>query len=217
MPRTIAIGDIHGCSQALWQLLELVAPQPEDVLVILGDFIDRGPDTRGVIDMLIDFQTRCHVIPLMGNHEAMFLDVLPARLNWFAWLRVGGVQMLGSYGKRVDFENIPDAHIRFIESCLLYHETDSHIFVHAGVHPNFRMEEQPSKALLWDVLRPGNVARHYSGKTVICGHTEQKHCQILDLGFVKCLDTACCADGCLTALDVAAGTIWQTRQAGPGV
>ena len=216
MPRTIAIGDIHGCCRAFRQLLELIEPQPEDTLVILGDFIDRGPDTKGVIEILLELQGRCHVIALLGNHESMFLDVLTGRLSLFAWGSVGGVQMLDSYGDGLDFEDVPRAHIQFIESCRLYHETDRHIFVHAGVYPNFRIEEQPSKALLWDALRPGAAAPHYSGKTVICGHTEQERCEVLDLGFVKCIDTACCTGGCLTALDVLTGTIWQTRQDGAG-
>jgi len=74
--RMIAIGDIHGCSKALGKLLDAIAPAPQDTIVVLGDFIDRGPDTCGVLEKLIALNERCVLIPLIGNHEEMFLDAL---------------------------------------------------------------------------------------------------------------------------------------------
>ena len=73
MPRTIAIGDIHGCAIALAKLIEAVAPQPDDTVVPLGDYVDRGIDSRGVIDQLISLAGRCRVVPILGNHEEMLL------------------------------------------------------------------------------------------------------------------------------------------------
>jgi serine/threonine protein phosphatase 1 len=71
--RTLAIGDIHGCLRAFDLLLELVQPEPKDLLVTLGDYVDRGPDSKGVLDRLIDLKTRCRHIPLIGNHDLMML------------------------------------------------------------------------------------------------------------------------------------------------
>ena len=73
MPRTIAIGDIHGCSAALAKLIELIELQPDDVLVPLGDFVDRGIDSKGVIHQLISLGDRCRLVPILGNHEEMML------------------------------------------------------------------------------------------------------------------------------------------------
>src|SRR5437588_178789 len=76
MPRTIAIGDIHGCSLALDGLIEAIDPQPDDTVVALGDFINRGPDSPGVLDSLIALKARCNLVPLLGNHEEMLLSAL---------------------------------------------------------------------------------------------------------------------------------------------
>ena len=75
-PRTIAIGDIHGCSAALDALLEAIRPRPEDCIVTLGDYINRGPDSRGVIERLIELKDRCRLVPLLGNHEEMLFEAL---------------------------------------------------------------------------------------------------------------------------------------------
>ena len=69
--RTIAVGDIHGCSVALTAVLQAAAPQPEDTIITLGDHIDRGPDSRGVIERLLALAGRCRLIPLLGNHEML--------------------------------------------------------------------------------------------------------------------------------------------------
>src|SRR5690349_5249734 len=76
--RVLAIGDIHGCSRALDSVLSAVQPQPEDRVITLGDYVDRGPDSAGVIERLLDLRRRCRLIPLKGNHELM---VLAARKN----------------------------------------------------------------------------------------------------------------------------------------
>ena len=74
--RTIAIGDIHGCSAALDALLNAIRPRPEDCIVTLGDYINRGPDSRGVIERLIELKDRCRLVPLLGNHEEMLFEAL---------------------------------------------------------------------------------------------------------------------------------------------
>jgi predicted MPP superfamily phosphohydrolase len=132
MPRTIAIGDIHGCAIALAKLIEIIAPQPDDTLVPLGDYVDRGIDSRGVIDQLLALADRCRLVPILGNHEEMLLGAREGRSD--------------------------------------------------------------------------------SGKIAIVGHTPQH--EILDLGYLKCLDTNCCYGGLLTALDVDTNQLWQVDEKG---
>jgi len=220
--RTIAIGDIHGCSVALKTLIEAIQPDPEDAIVTLGDHIDRGPDSRGVIEQLLTLRERRLLVPLMGNHEEMLLAAMegPSELRY--WLKFGGAQVLASYGHAAGREVcpaqlrniIPREHLEFIKSCRLYHETFSHIFVHANYDPELPMERQYRGTLYWEGLHLERVRPHRSGKTVIVGHTPQQDGHILDLGFLKCIDTGCHLGGWLTALDVSTGKIWQANQQG---
>ena len=93
--RTIAIGDIHGCSLALAALLETIAPQPDDRLIFMGDYVDRGPNSRGVLDLVIELTTRCEVIPLLGNHELLLLAALAAGESNSFWTdQCGGDECL---------------------------------------------------------------------------------------------------------------------------
>jgi hypothetical protein len=145
--RTIAVGDIHGCSLALDALLAAVRPRPEDTIVTLGDSIDRGPDSKGVIDRLIDLDRRCRLIPLLGNHEEMQFDARDSG-DLTVFLAVGGDATLDSYGPGRDLDLIPEEHLEFLGGCLDYFETDAHIFVHANYLPDLPMDDQPADVLL---------------------------------------------------------------------
>jgi serine/threonine protein phosphatase 1 len=92
--RTIAIGDVHGCSRALAALLDVVEPQPADTIVTLGDYIDRGPDSRGVVHRLVRLAGECRLVPLVGNHEEMFAEALRDKAAIEKWLRCGGAETL---------------------------------------------------------------------------------------------------------------------------
>src|SRR5687768_14207517 len=96
--RAIAIGDIHGCHDALRAVLDAVAPSASDTIVVLGDYIDRGPDSRGVLDCLIDLAQGCRVVPLLGDHEQLLLDAIRDRNEAARWFRCGGMETLRSYG-----------------------------------------------------------------------------------------------------------------------
>jgi serine/threonine protein phosphatase 1 len=96
--RTIAIGDILGCSAALDSLLQCLRPGPEDTLITLGAYIDRGPDSRGVLDRLIALAGDCRPVPLLGNHEEMLLAAIRDRTALRSWLECGGAATLRSYG-----------------------------------------------------------------------------------------------------------------------
>lgn len=212
--RTIAIGDIHGCSSALNVLMEAIRPTEQDTVVILGDFIDRGPDSRGVIETLIQLQDRCRLIVLLGNHEEMLLAARQSRSDFVYWTKFGGQEMLDSYGPFSTWDDIPRSHWDLIRSCQSDFETEDFLFVHANYNPRVPLDRQSGTRLRWEHLDPTEAQPHYSGKTVIVGHTPQKSGLILDLGFVVCLDTGCHEGGWLTALDVTTGHVWQTNQEG---
>jgi serine/threonine protein phosphatase 1 len=127
---------------------------------------------------------------------------------------MGGNATLDSYGPARDLSLIPEEHFEFLERCPSYHETDSHIFLHANYEPDLPMDEQPGPVLRWESLRDTIPGPHHSGKTVIAGHTSQKGGEILDLGHLKCIDTYCCGGGWLTALDVETSQVWQANMDG---
>ncbi len=212
--RLIAIGDIHGCLSALLSLLEAIKPGRDDTIITMGDYIDRGPDSRGVIDCLLQLQSACNLVPLLGNHDEMLIDIRSGRADMLGdWLLFGGDATMSSYGT-LKPETIPQNHIEFLEDCLLYYETEKHIFLHATYDPALPLDRQTLQMLLWDKIRPTPPGPHCSGKTVIVGHTAQRNGEILDLGYLKCIDTCCYGEGWLTAMDVQSGQIWQADKAG---
>lgn len=214
MPRTIAIGDIHGCSAALESLLVAIGPQADDLIVALGDYVDRGPDSRGVIDRLLALRDECELVTLMGNHEALMLAAIdrPFDDNLQFWLDCGGRETLASYGGVL--EDIPGEHEGFLRSLQLYHETENHFFVHANYIEDFDLEDQPTHRLLWEHLSYDIPPPHESGRVAVVGHTPQTSGKILDLGHIVCIDTACVMGGRLTAYDVDSTAIWQTDRDG---
>lgn len=212
--RTIAIGDTHGCSVALGRLIEAISPQSDDAIVALGDYIDRGPDSRGVLDQYINLAARCRFTPLLGNHEEMLLASMRGEASVHLWLACGGSATMKSYGAAAQFDDIPAAHIEFIENCKLFHVAGDYFFVHANYAPQLPLEEQDVEILLWRSLREFTPGPHCSGKTAVVGHTLQPDGKIRDLGHLKCIDTGCYNNGWLTAIDVASGHVWQTNQRG---
>lgn len=211
--RIIAVGDIHGCSVAFATLIEAIKPTPLDTLVLLGDYIDRGPDSRGVIEQVIRLSDQCQVVPLLGNHEEMFLGALEGKDNLRYWLKFGGKETLGSYGAGEDVTVIPPEHVHFIKRCRNFYETVTNIFVHAYYDPDRPLHEQLWNGLRWMSL-PRIPVPHCSGKIAIVGHTPQKSGAILNLGCVKCIDTFCHGGGWLTGLDVGTGQVWQADDQG---
>lgn len=209
--RTIAVGDIHGCVKALQSLLDVLQPQSDDVLVFLGDYVDRGPDSKGVIDLLLELRTQCNTKFLLGNHEIMFrgaLAGLPA--HW--WLSAGGSQTVTSYGGLLS--NVSPQHIEFLYECLPSFETENHFFVHANYLPELPLDEQPEEVLYWEHLFNRMPPPHFSGKHAICGHTPQPYGNIGYYQHLTCLDTCCFGGYWLSALDVDTGEVWQVSSEG---
>ena len=210
--RTIAIGDIHGCSQALRALIEAIEPAEEDTLVLLGDYVDRGPDSRGVIDLLLQLERQSRVVPLLGNHELMLLDALENPQVIGPWLHCGGHATVRSYDGRLS--NIPQEHLQFIHRCWRYYKTTTHFFVHANYAADVPLDQQPDYLLFWEHLHLHVPAPHENGKLAIVGHTAQKTGEILDLGHVVCIDTFCHGGGWLTAMEVDSGRLWHVDRNG---
>lgn len=170
--RLLAVGDIHGQAELLAKLFKQVDPQPEDVVVFLGDYIDRGPDSPGVIDQLLELQDRFpQTVFLKGNHEAMLLDYLAGR-ETLLYLLNGGATTLAGY-QRDNRIHIPPRHLEFFHSLRLWYETDAFIFVHAGLRPGLSPEQQNHQDLLW--IREDFLESDFDwGKTVVFGHTPLK-------------------------------------------
>lgn len=217
--RTLAVGDVHGCLTQLDALLAAVAPTPADVLVFLGDYVDRGPDSRGVLDRLIALRGTHRLVCLRGNHELMMVRSRESRDERTMWLQVGGAECLRSYGERPGragtLDDVPAAHWRFLErDCVNWYETATHIFVHAGLARDADLDRQYERELFWEFLDPAAPFSHHTGKRIVCGHSSQRSGRPLAAGDTVCIDTYAYGGGFLTCLDVAAGAYWQADPAG---
>lgn len=214
MPRTIAIGDIHGCDLALEAVLGAIAPAPEDLIITLGDVVDRGPNSKRVIELLIELAGRCRYVGLLGNHEEMMLKVIADREPPQFWLRYGGVATLDSYKFCGNLNVVPAEHIELLKSFIKYYETPTHFFVHANYQEDKSLEQQSDAYLRWKRLDDHLPGPHISGKTAILGHTADESGEIFSLKHLICIDTFCHGGQWLTALEAGSGKIWQANEEG---
>ncbi len=212
--RLIAIGDIHGCKIALDALLDVIQPGPDDIVVTLGDYVDRGPDSRGVVDTLVELGAKTRLVGILGNHEEMMLDVILHGAPHHEWLRFGGVDTLESYGFDGDLDILPPEHQEFFDSLGDYFVHEDYFFTHAAYDAHIPLEHQPTEMLRWYHLTEGVPGPHHSGKIAVVGHTANKDGEILDAGHIICLDTYCYGGGWLTAMDLNTRQIWQASDTG---
>ena len=211
--KLIAIGDIHGCHGQLTLLIEQIQPTEGDQLVFLGDYIDRGPDSRAVIDYCLELRELYRCIFLMGNHEEMLLASLKDEEYFNYWIQYGGDKTLESYGLPVEASsvaNIPRHHIEFMQQCVDYHETEDFIFSHAQPNPEKPIGQQTVEELRWDHRESSLL--HCSGKPVIYGHTTQKtgQARVMPSGFG--IDTYAHGGGWLTAIELPQRSLIQVNQ-----
>jgi serine/threonine protein phosphatase 1 len=192
--RLYVIGDIHGRRDLLVAVLARIRadlearPHPAAELVFLGDYVDRGPETRGVIETLIDLRRGALPVTfLLGNHDSY----VPAYLNdpdWYDrtyhWLHdvMGGSETLASYGVPGAWVGEPDAtreafaaafppeHLRFLQACQLWRRAGSYLFVHAGIRPGIPLDQQDSDDLIW-IREPFLSSTADHGFKVVHGHT----------------------------------------------
>lgn len=208
--RGFVVGDIHGCARALDVLIGQMDLSSRDFVVVLGDAIDRGPDSRRVLEALLEVRNTSQLIYILGNHEEMMLSALRGqRTN--EWLRHGGTATLDSYG--ADPGNIPQSHLDLLASAVDYWEGPTAICVHANLEPGVELNQQRTQWLRWQKLC-GREFPHPSGKRVICGHSGTGYgAPIVKDGWV-CLDTMAYKGGLLSAMDLQTGEIMQAGQKG---
>lgn len=184
MHRYYAIGDIHGRADLLAEIHKLIADDlrghaGESTVVYLGDYVDRGSDTRGVLDLLINSTVGTSRVFLKGNHEEMFLEFLAHPKRAQRWLSMGGAEAALSYGVSGDDPRsiakalaiaMSPAHLEFLRKLQVRHATDRYFFCHAGVRPGIELVKQDAHDLLWikgDFLNSDEKF----GKVVVHGHS----------------------------------------------
>ena len=196
------IGDIHGCLNMLKRLIDKILWQPhQDRLIFLGDYIDRGEDSKGVVNFLLKLADISPQVDfLMGNHEMMFLDYLANR-NRSRFVVNGGDRTIKSYRKNNpdNEEEVPENHLRFFQGLRLFLELDDFYIVHAGFKPNVSITKQTHLDMLW-IRDPFIYSKYNFGKKVIYGHTPFKEPYIMNnkIG----IDTGAVYGNKLTCLEI---------------
>lgn len=222
-----AIGDIHGRADLLAAMHQLVledaaqlTPGTDRIVVYMGDYVDRGLESRQVIDLLLDDPLpEFDSVHLLGNHDAWLLSFLVDAKVGTTWLRYGGDVTLHSYGVRpgvpADEANyydklqaalrarLPRRHVEFLRALELSFESGDYLFVHAGVRPGVPLEHQAAEDLLW-IREPFLSSNRDFGKIVVHGHTVESEPTVRSnrIG----IDTGACWTGSLTCLVLEEGS-----------
>ncbi len=224
--RTLVVGDIHGKLGLFDSLLEKSGYQPDqDRLILIGDLVDRGEDSRGVVSRAIELKQRSpnNVVVIRGNHEAMMLAALrdPECEQAELWFFNGGVQTLQSYMDEQGNMDVPDDHLDFLDSLPTWFEDDHAIYVHASLaEPERGKFQHPSEAsenpeLYW--ARNRHFFAEYKGKTVVFGHTitgmafgEKEKVWIRDS--LICVDTGAYLTGVLSAIELPSRVVFSVSE-----
>jgi len=201
----IAVGDIHGCAATLKALLDKLGEHNDRSFIFVGDYIDRGPSSKEVVDYLLDFRNQADCIFLRGNHEQMMLDAMEGG-DKHIWIRNGGRDTIDSYKEDGGQFHLPDEHLRFYKSTKFYFDTEDYFFVHAGLSPTETIEQSLKKDkavqnFLWERSHL-NIHDQPWEKKVIFGHTPRP--QPVNEEKMIGIDTGCVYDriglGKLTAI-----------------
>ncbi|TYO60843.1 serine/threonine protein phosphatase [Bradyrhizobium hipponense] len=216
--RIFAMSDIHGCAHLLKQMLRVIDADIANsrpghaIEVFMGDYIDRGPDTRATLDILIERSRRGNAVFLKGNHEAFLVNVMEDPSLFDDWLRVGGAQTLMSYGLtpriqrdepasllRALLRAMPPEHVEFLDNLRLSFTCGDFFFVHAGVRPGVALSKQQEADLLWireDFLH----SKERFSKYIVHGHTPVRSAELL--ANRANIDTGAYATGNLTLMTI---------------
>ena len=199
--KTIVIGDIHGCYNELKKMIDDLTEKKvynykKDRLIFLGDYIDRGDDSRLVINFIRNLQNgNQNVIALMGNHEDMAVEYFSTYDKFSPWLYNGCEYTLKSYKNHND-ELASD--IEWMKNLPLYFEDDNYVYVHAGINKKYSMEKQSKNTLLWAREEFIYDTKEYN-KRVIFGHTPMLFEPYYTYRDDICIDSGCVYGGSLTA------------------
>lgn len=208
---TYVFGDIHGCLDAFNYLLDEIAPASTDQIVTLGDYIDRGPASKGVIDRLIQLDSEVDLVALKGNHELMMEEARQGPPASSFWLLNGGIETLESYQCR-SLSEVPEEHWQFIAGLKSHHLADHFLMTHATPPHRGPIADYDDDDLYWNRFR--NPKEREDGLFLICGHTPQENRKPALRNNHLCLDTGCVHDGFLTALILETGEYLQANEAG---
>lgn len=193
MKRTFVISDIHGHHEAFKRALEAIKLEHTDQLILLGDFIDRGPDSKGVLDTVLSLQQEnFNLTCLRGNHEDMLLEALNDPSKATRWLVNGGKECLQSF-KIGAIENIPKTYIDLIQSFKYYHQTDKFIFVHAALDMHLLDPFADTHTMLWSRDQMRLLNKDWLGQRILIrGHTPTHESLISESVFemepILCID-----------------------------
>ena len=216
--RVYVVGDIHGRLDLLDEKLHKIAaynserPPAESTLVFVGDYVDRGVHSKGVIDRLVDVSSRVNMVSILGNHEQMLLDFLADPAVLLDWVALGGLATLLSYGLRPSLqpgddecarlsqelrERISDEHLMFLGSLRPSHTIGDYFFVHAGIRPGIALDKQDKNDLIW-IRGEFTQSRLDHTKVIVHGHTPVARPEIKKNRIN--IDTGAYATGLLTCL-----------------
>ncbi len=190
MKRLFAIGDIHGQATALQGLLDWIAPSVEDTLVFLGDYINRGLQSREVVDTLIALAAQYKCIMLLGNHEEQLLAAKSNKAEFRRFLDSMENNFFSSYGDVETLSIVPLSHWEFFRQLKDLHVEDRFVFVHANYEPNQEWVDQSPQWLRWESIDDSPPTAHFSNSIVIVGHSPQKDGKLRTLitAFASTLD-----------------------------
>lgn len=175
MKRTLVISDIHGELELFEELLQKAEyDDTRDQLILLGDYVDRGPDSREVLNRVVELKNRGAIV-LSGNHDAMMVAAVDGEPGAKErWERNGAIPTLQSYDPKIESMTIPINehfmdHVAFLRELDYYHETEEYIFVHAGVQPGTSVEKTNPYTLIW--IREDFYQVYTGDKSIVFGHT----------------------------------------------
>jgi len=199
-----AISDIHGCLKSFQALLEQIAFTSADELYLLGDFTDRGPDSKGVIDFIHQLKAESYTVHcLRGNHDQMLLDAAESSAKENFWLINGGLQTLQSYGVS-QTNDIRKDHLHFLQTLPYHFQIKNYILVHAGLNFNIPNPMMDTQAMMWSRNWYSDIDPQWLGdRMIIHGHTPtprqdiEKQLERLDQSPAMSIDNGC---------------VYQTRQ-----
>lgn len=212
--KIFVIGDIHGCAEELQLLLDKIPLTPQSRIVFVGDYIDRGENSKEVINIILNLQNYYKVTTIMGNHEAMFLDFLadPGSMEAGAFIYNGGSATLASYANQQGKYIIPDEHIDFLNKLQLFSQTESFFFVHAGVPDvplNYITPAKHKDDLLWIRDQFFNSKFKWE-KMIVHGHTPVSKVEVHSKRIN--VDTGCVYENILSAYELFSGEAFTVKK-----
>lgn len=177
--RLFAIGDIHGCINPFNDLLEKISLTKEDKLILLGDYIDRGPNSKAVLDKIIELkQLGFNITPLLGNHEIMLLRAIESTKYFDMWMLNGGWTTLENF-KCTNPNEIPEKYKSLISDMPYFLKFNNYLFVHAGFNDSIDDPFTDLESMLW-IRKTEYTPQFIQENTIVHGHTPIPLSQLKD-------------------------------------